>query len=397
MRTARRHSPFNKNLPCNARISPQPLLNKNRHFIKTAQSRRASAVPIMKGNNPAKPLVRVRKCHTVRNGIPLLCPPKRSRCFALLSPHPNRPPASDSTARAFSECCKRFTFIHPFDSAKLPLSCFNQSSPSKHSFTAPFVTKKRFALPAPNSAIKARFHRPDYAKKRPKHLSSASKSLLQSAPCSAHRKKHEKTRPFTPSNHLSFADTTKEKLVRSPSTSVILDAPFQPVATRQQTVKRKGGSNAPVQIILTALGDNRKKTKTDTLATTIKKKRAATGHPAARQQIEKTPQPDTLRPTPPLPPAPIFSPRPVSNSLRRPPFQIFCAALASLKHLPAKRVEKTFNKKLYPAAKTPDASDTKPSSNANTQQKKRERKHLSRKIHKKRKRSLQTASLLQKC
>lgn len=129
----------------------------------------------------------------------------------------------------------------------------------------------------------------------------------------------------------------------------------------------------------------------------LKKKRAATGHPAARQQIEKTPQPDTLRPTPPLPPAPIFSPRPVSNSLRRPPFQIFCAALASLKHLPAKRVEKTFNKKLYPAAKTPDAPDTKPSSNANTQQKKRERKHLSRKIHKKRKRSLQTAFFLQKC
>lgn len=31
------------------------------------------------------------------------------------------------------------------------------------------------------------------------------------------------------------------------------------------------------------------------------KKRAATGHPAARQQIEKTPQPDTLRPIAPLP------------------------------------------------------------------------------------------------
>ena len=146
--------------------------------------------------------------------------------------------------------------------------------------------------------------------------------------CKAHlaprtEKKHEKTRPFAPSNRLSLTDTTKEKLVRSPSTSVILDAPFQPVATRQQTVKRKGGNNAPVQIILTAFGDNRKKTKTDTLATTIKKN--------APQQV--TPPPDNKSrkrrnrtcsaqsrlylPTSPLPSAPFFLRRPTSNPLHR--------------------------------------------------------------------------------
>lgn len=140
--------------------------------------------------------------------------------------------------------------------------------------------------------------------------------------CKAHlaprtEKKHEKTRPFAPSNRLSLTDTTKEKLVRSPSTSVILDAPFQPVATRQQTVKRKGGSNAPVQIILTALGDNRKKTKTDTLATTIKKN--------APQQV--TPPPDNksrkrrnrTRSVQPL----LCRPR---RFFRPAPFQILCVA-----------------------------------------------------------------------
>lgn len=214
-------------------------------------------------------------------------------------------------------------YIHPFDSEKTPCPLLQSILTVKTLFHRPACAQKRFALPAPNSAIKARFHRPDYAIKRPKHLSSASKSLLQSAPCSAHRKKHEKTRPFAPSNRLSLTDTTKEKLVRSPSTSVILDAPFQPVATRQQTVKRKGGSNAPVQIILTAFGDNRKKTKTDTLATTIKKN--------APQQV--TPPPDNKSrkrrnrthsaqsrlylPTSPLPSAPFFLRRPTSNPLHR--------------------------------------------------------------------------------
>lgn len=171
--------------------------------------------------------------------------------------------------------------------------------------------------------------------------------------CKAHlaprtEKKHEKTRPFAPSNRLSLTDTTKEKLVRSPSTSVILDAPFQPVATRQQTVKRKGGSNAPVQIILTAFGDNRKKTKTDTLATTIKKN--------APQQV--TPPPDNKSrkrrnrtcsaqsrlylPTSPLPSAPFFC-----AAL----LQILCTALKPLKCRHTKRVEKTFNKKLIPRRK----------------------------------------------
>ena len=186
-------------------------------------------------------------------------------------------------------------YIHPFDSEKTPCPLLQSILTVKTLFHRPACAQKRFALPAPNSAIKARFHRPDYAKKHPKHLSSASKSLLQSAPCSAHRKKTRKNAPV---------------------------CPVKPFVTYRHD-KRKGGSNAPVQIILTALGDNRKKTKTDTLATTIKKN--------APQQV--TPPPDNKSrkrrnrthsaqsrlylPTSPLPSAPFFLRRPTSNPLHR--------------------------------------------------------------------------------
>lgn len=89
-------------------------------------------------------------------------------------------------------------YIHPFDSAKPPCPLLQSILTVKTLFHRPACAQKRFAPPAPNSAIKARFHRPDYAKKRPKHLSSASKSLLQSAPCSAHRKKTRKNAPVCP-------------------------------------------------------------------------------------------------------------------------------------------------------------------------------------------------------
>lgn len=81
-------------------------------------------------------------CRPQRHPAPL--PAKTLPLFRTLCPAPQssaRTACPDATARAFSECCKRFTFIHPFDSAKPPLSCFNQSSPSKHSFTAPLVLK----------------------------------------------------------------------------------------------------------------------------------------------------------------------------------------------------------------------------------------------------------------
>lgn len=184
--------------------------------------------------------------------------------------------------------------------------------------------------------------------------------------------KRKKTRWIASSNHLSLATRRKKNLSAPRQQASYSTRRSSPSPHDNKQSKEKAEAMPPFKLFSRHSATIGKKQKRIPSPPQLKK-RAATGHPAARQQIEKTPQPDTLRPTPPLPPAPIFSPRPVSNSLRRPPFQIFCAALASLKHLPAKRVEKTFNKKLYPAAKTPDAPDTKPSSNTNTQQKTRKK------------------------
>lgn len=160
--------------------------------------------------------------------------------------------------------------------------------------------------------------------------------------CKAHlaprTEKNTKKRARLPRQTVCHLPTRQKKnLSASPTTNVILAAPFQPVATRQQTVKRKGGSNAPVQIILTALGDNRKKTKTDTLTTTIKKN--------APQQV--TPPPDNKSrkrrnrthsaqsrlylPTSPLPSAPFFFAPPYFKSFAPLSNPLNAAARSALK------------------------------------------------------------------
>lgn len=107
-------------------------------------------------------------------------------------------------------------YIHPFDSEKTPCPLLQSILTVKTLFHRPACAQKRFAPPAPNSAIKARFHRPDYAKKRPKHLSSASKSLLQSAPCSAHRKKNTKKRARLPRQTVCHLPTRQKKNLSAP-------------------------------------------------------------------------------------------------------------------------------------------------------------------------------------
>lgn len=305
----------------------------------------------MKGNNPAKPLVRIRKYRAARNGIPLLCPPKRSRCFALLSPHPNRPPASDATARAFSECCKRFTFIRPFDSAKPPCPLLQSILTVKTLFHRPVCDKKkRFALPAPNSAIKARFHRPDYAKNAPSicrlHLNLSCKAHL--APRT--EKKHEKTRPFAPSNRLSLTDTTKEKLVRSPDNKRHTRRAVQArlVSLDNQQPKEKPEVMQPIKLFSRHSATIGKKQKRIPSPPQLKKTRrnrsprrpttnrenAATGHTPPNRAF--TFQPRLCRPL-----------RFFCAAL----LQILCTALKPLKCRHTKRVEKTFNKKLIPRRK----------------------------------------------
>lgn len=263
-------------------------------------------------------------------------------------------------------------YIHPFDSEKTPCPLLQSILTVKTLFHRPACAQKRFAPPAPNSAIKARFHRPDYAKKRPKHLSSASKSLLQSAPCSAHRKKTQKNaldslvKPFVTCN------TTKEKLVRFPDNKRHTRRAVQArlVSLDNQQPKEKPEVMQPIKLFSCHSATIGKKQKRIPSPPQLKKTRrnrsprrpttnrenAATGHTPPNRAF--TFQPRLCRPL-----------RFFCAAL----LQILCTALKPLKCRHTKRVEKTFNKKLYPAAKTPDAPDTKPSSNANTQQKTRKK------------------------
>ncbi len=294
----------------------------------------------MKGNNPAKPLVRIRKYRAARNGIPLLCPPKRSRCFARFAPrlnHPPVPPAPTQQPAPFPNIANGSLYIHPFDSAKPPCPLLQSILTVKTLFHRPACAQKRFAPPAPNSAIKARFHRPDYAKKHPKHLSSASKSLLQSAPCSAHRKKHEKTRPFAPSNRLSLTDTTKEKLARSPSQATYSPHRSSPSPHDNKQSKEKAEAMPPFKLFSRHSATIGKKQKTDTLATTIKKN--------APQQVTLPPDNKSRKrrnrthsaqsrlylPTSPLPSAPFFFAPPYFKSFAPLSNPLNAAARSALK------------------------------------------------------------------
>lgn len=241
-------------------------------------------------------------------------------------------------------------YIHPFDSEKTPCPLLQSILTVKTLFHRPACAQKRFALPAPNSAIKARFHRPDYAKKRPKHLSSASKSLLQSAPCSAHRKKHEKTRPFAPSNRLSLTDTTKEKLVRFPDNKRHTRRAVQArlVSLDNQQPKEKPEVMQPIKLFSRHSATIGKKQKRIPSPPQLKKTRrnrsprrpttnrenAATGHTPPNRAF--TFQPRLCRPL-----------RFFCAAL----LQILCTALKPLKCRHTKRVEKTFNKKLIPRRK----------------------------------------------
>lgn len=272
-------------------------------------------------------------------------------------------------------------YIHPFDSEKTPCPLLQSILTVKTLFHRPACAQKRFAPPAPNSAIKARFHRPDYAKKHPKHLSSASKSLLQSAPCSAHRKKHEKTRPFAPSNRLSLTDTTKEKLARSPSQATYSPRRSSPSPHDNKQSKEKAEAMPPFKLFSRHSATIGKKQKRIPSPPQLKKTRrnrsprrpttnrenAATGHTPPNRAF-------------------IFQPR-LCRPLRffcAALLQILCTALKPLKCHHTKRVEKTFNKKLIPRRKCRTLL-TRNRPQTQTHNKKRERKHPSRKTHKKKK------------
>lgn len=192
--------------------------------------------------------------------------------------------------------------------------------------------------------------------------------------CKAHlaprtEKKHEKTRPFAPSNRLSLTDTTKEKAEAMP--------PFKLFSRHSATIGKKQKripsppqlkKNAPQQV--TPPPDNKSR---------------------KRRNRTRSVQPLLCRPR---------------RFFRPAPFQILCVARRfksfaplspPLNTSPQSALKKRSTKNFIPRRKRRTLLTRNRPQTQTRNKKKRERKHLSRKIHKKRKRSLQTASLLQKC
>lgn len=143
--------------------------------------------------------------------------------------------------------------------------------------------------------------------------------------CKAHlaprtEKKHEKTRPFAPSNRLSLTDTTKEKAEAMP--------PFKLFSRHSATIgKKQKRIPSPPQLKKTRRNRSPRRPTTN-------RENAATGHTPPNRAF--TFQPRLCRPL-----------RFFCAAL----LQILCTALKPLKCRHTKRVEKTFNKKLIPRRK----------------------------------------------